>query len=115
MPEGASVFPRLPMLPLLSQAVQLTVVAPTANMQPLGGTQVTLVTAQLSVVARVRKVHHCGAHGRVCELSDVVRTGNGEKFLIQNDDGEGARVAVAVNISGGDDDGVCADGERLPE
>jgi len=43
-------------LPLLSQTVQLTVVAPTANMQLLGGTHVTLVTAQLSVVAGVRKV-----------------------------------------------------------
>ena len=43
-------------LPLLSRTVQLTVVAPTANVLPLGGTQVTLVTAQLSLLAGVGKV-----------------------------------------------------------
>ncbi len=37
------------LLPLLSWAVQLTVVVPTAKDEPLGGAQEVFVTAQLSV------------------------------------------------------------------
>jgi len=39
----------VPMFPLASLAVQVTVVAPTTNVLPLAGAQVILVTAQLSV------------------------------------------------------------------
>ncbi len=40
---------QLPLFPLLSLAVQVTVVTPTAKALPLGGVQLTFVTLQLSV------------------------------------------------------------------
>ena len=42
------------LLPLLSLAVQFTVVNPRLKVEPLGGTQVRLVTAQLSVAVTVK-------------------------------------------------------------
>ena len=39
------------MFPLASVAVHLTVVTPAANVEPLGGSLTTLVTAQLSLAA----------------------------------------------------------------
>ena len=41
-------------LPLLSQAVLVTVVVPTGKANPLGGTLVTLVTVQLSVAVTLK-------------------------------------------------------------
>ena len=41
---------QLAMLPLLSLAVQLTIVVPVTKMLPLAGVHVTLVTVQLSLV-----------------------------------------------------------------